>query len=281
MNTESKQIAEIKITDIHQIENARAEYRESELSELMTSMKQIGLLQAIGVKAVSKSRFEVVFGNRRFLAAKKLGWQTIPAVMTTADSEEEFLLKNTTENIVRAGVPLSEQGRIFHRLTTLGLTSSEISSRIGISTAMVANALELFRRIPKKYHDKIITGSRVGSAGGGKKGQIGMTAAKTIQTAVRDFELKKEDTEQLYELATKDGISVPTLAAVSKLVGQGYKLQDAVIRSTSVRPIKLTCLITKKEIERVESKYKMGIIKFLHTILEDDGRVKLTTRMGE
>jgi ParB/RepB/Spo0J family partition protein len=280
--SELKQIAEIPIDQIHQRENARSEYRESDLAELMTSMKNIGLLQAIGVKAVNKNNFEIVFGNRRFIAAKKLGWQKIEAVMTEADKEEDFLLKNTTENMIRTGVPLSEQGRIFHRLTKIGLTCSEIGARTGIPTRTVEVALDLHRSVPIKYQDKIYTGSQIGIGGGkfgrAKKGQIPMATAKVIRNAVRDFELKKDDSEVLYKMASQDGVSSDTVASVARLIGQGFEVEEALKKALTTESVRISVVLQKDEIARIEKKHATSIRAFLYGILVSDGRIKIEKR---
>jgi ParB/RepB/Spo0J family partition protein len=63
---------EIELQKIFQKENSRSQYRNEDLQELMASMSQDGLLHPIGV-AKNGDKFEVLFGNRRYMAAKKLG----------------------------------------------------------------------------------------------------------------------------------------------------------------------------------------------------------------
>lgn len=271
---ENKQLVEIPLKKIVQVENSRAEYREGDLAELMISMKQMGLLQPIGLKAVSKDRFEVVFGNRRFLAAKKLGWETIPAIMTEAEAEQDFIVKNSAENLVRVQVPLSEQGRLFQRMTKLGFTTTEIAAKIGIGTTAVNQALNLFRKVPAKYHDKIVLGGKGSKAVGPRKGRIQIKASKAILSAQRDFDLDKETTEKLYDLAST-GISNETLSATAKLVGQGYEIKDAVQKAAQTETIRVNFVISIDEINRIEKKYDMTIRAYIGEIVSESGRIKL------
>lgn len=278
-NLDVRQVVSIPLSQIHQLENSRADYRESELAELMTSMKQTGLLQPIGVKAIKNNFYSIVFGNRRFMAAGKLGWSTIDCLITEADTEEDFLCKNLTENLVRSGVSLQEQGRVYQRLTKLGLTTSEIAARVGTTTNSVQIGLNLFRRIPEKFHERI----QVGGPGAGrgrqdKKGMIPMNAAKVIDTASKSYDLDKKDIESLFHLASQDKISTPTLAAVSKLVAQGFEIEDALKKHLETEVIKVNFVLTKKEIARVEREFKTPIKSFLYGIVLSDDRVKVSRR---
>ena len=56
-------VEQVDIKKIKHLENYRAEYKEHEMVELMSSMKQIGLLQPIGINPQDDGTFVVVFGN--------------------------------------------------------------------------------------------------------------------------------------------------------------------------------------------------------------------------
>lgn len=273
MKNEQQQIVDFSIEKIIQRENSRGTIKDFELAELMVSMRQSGLLQPIGLKALKDGKAEIVFGNRRFCAAKKLGWETISSVFVDAANEEDFLLKNATENLVRVNVPLSEQGRIFHKLTKLGLTTSEIAARLGVSQKTVTTGLQCFRKIPKKYLSKVVTGA--GSSNAPKKGNISMALAKRIVNTVEDYDLPKEEVEKIWDFAAQDNVSADTISAVAKLMGQGFKADEALSKSQNYKTIQLVVVIEQDEISRIEKKFQCGISQFLYDVIKNDGRIKL------
>jgi ParB/RepB/Spo0J family partition protein len=271
---EQKAIVEIPVEHIKQVMNSRSEYRDVELAELMSSMRANGLLQPIGLRAVGAKEFHVVWGNRRLTAAIKLGWRTVPCVMADAETDEDFIVQNATENMSRSSVTLSDLGRQFDKLLKMGLTIDEISARIGTSRQQVHRSLELFRAVPKKYHEKI---SPITMMPGQKpkNGMITMQAAARISDMIKNYEIPKDQAEQIFDLATKDRLSSTTIAAVTKLMAQGYEVQDAVKKLDELHSCVVPVLLTKKEMERIESTYKMGVVKFLGEILKADPRIKI------
>jgi ParB family chromosome partitioning protein len=135
----------ISINEIHQHENSRLQYNEEDLLQLMVSMKQTGQLQPIGVSKKGDKKYVVIFGNRRFVAAKKLGWKFIDATIFETPDQTSDMIANATENMVRSDVSLPEQGRIFYQLTLDGLTLGEIAARVSIPKSKVEKCLEAFK----------------------------------------------------------------------------------------------------------------------------------------
>lgn len=96
------------------LDDPRAPLREcveqGALDELMQSMSRRGLLQPIGV-AERQGRFEVVWGHRRTLAARELGWETIPAKVVLR-TEAELTLDRAHENLIRADLSPVEEAQL-------------------------------------------------------------------------------------------------------------------------------------------------------------------------
>src|SRR3990167_3768361 len=119
-------VVEVELKKIDQNENSRVVYKENDITELMQSIKKEGLLQPIGVRKTDDG-YEAVWGNRRILAAKKLGWVTIPAnVVDNADSENDRDFINLAENIKRQNTSVSEEGRLYLAMMDRGLKKEEI-----------------------------------------------------------------------------------------------------------------------------------------------------------
>ncbi len=130
-------IKTIDLDLIDQNENSRVVYKRGDLAELMLSMKEAGLLQPVGVKKTG-DRYEAVFGNRRIMAAKKLGWTEIQAHIVDAKTDNDRDILNLIENIKRKNTTLAEDGRVFSNLLHRGLTIKEICARVGITTVAIS-----------------------------------------------------------------------------------------------------------------------------------------------
>jgi ParB family chromosome partitioning protein len=104
------EVVKLKISEVVLKDNSRGQIGD-DLSELMSSIKTHGLLQPIGViKSKRGKKYEVVYGNRRYNAVKKLGIKTIQAVILKVNDADKLIL-NLVENIQRKDVPVSEQAR--------------------------------------------------------------------------------------------------------------------------------------------------------------------------
>ena len=122
----------------------RLDVSEEGVKELAASIEGIGLLQAILLRKAG-SRFEVVFGHRRFLAFKSLGREEIPAVVKELDDVEVALMR-ATENVAREDVSPIEEGAVYVDLREEhGLTLDEISKRMRKSVGVIKRRMDLLK----------------------------------------------------------------------------------------------------------------------------------------
>jgi ParB family transcriptional regulator, chromosome partitioning protein len=140
----------------------RTEFREEELSELVHSIREIGVLQPIVVRPIEGAKagephFELVMGERRLRASKQLGLETIPAVIkSTAD--ENMLRDALLENLHRANLnPLEEASAYQQLLSDFGITQDELAGRIGRSRPQITNTLRLLR-LPAAIQRRVASG---------------------------------------------------------------------------------------------------------------------------
>lgn len=122
----------------------RQHFDADALSGLADSIRQIGILQPIVVRATGLvDRFEIIAGERRWRAAKSAGLQTIPVVVRAAD-DESSLTQALIENVHRAELnPLEEAAAYRHLIDDFGVTHDELGRRMGRSRAAVTNSLRL------------------------------------------------------------------------------------------------------------------------------------------
>ena len=126
----------------------RTVFDEDELSELVHSITEVGLLQPIVVRPHGPSSYELIMGERRLRASKAAGLTTIPAIVRdTAD--EDMLRDALLENLHRSQLnPLEEAAAYQQLLDDFGCTHEELADRIGRSRPQISNTLRLLRLSP-------------------------------------------------------------------------------------------------------------------------------------
>jgi ParB family chromosome partitioning protein len=123
----------------------REVFDEDALNELITSIKEVGLLQPVVVRQISADRFELIMGERRWRACREAGLERIPAIVRATD-DEKLLLDALLENLHRAQLnPLEEAAAYDQLLRDFACTHEQLADRIGRSRSQVSNTLRLLK----------------------------------------------------------------------------------------------------------------------------------------
>jgi ParB family chromosome partitioning protein len=123
----------------------RKNFDEDSLEELTNSIKQRGILQPIIVRQSNNnnSKFEIIAGERRWLAAQKAGLHEVPVVITEADDLKslEFAI---VENVQRSDLNPFEEAQGYKRLIDeFNYDQEKVSKFIGKSRSHITNCLRL------------------------------------------------------------------------------------------------------------------------------------------
>ena len=118
------------------------------LEELVSSIKQAGLLQPIVVRRAngpSAAGYELIAGERRLRACQQLGWERIPAVQREAD-DRTLLTLALIENLQRDDLSPVDEARGYERLIAeFKLAQQDVADAVGRDRSTVANALRLLK----------------------------------------------------------------------------------------------------------------------------------------
>ncbi|WP_274560543.1 ParB/RepB/Spo0J family partition protein [Streptomyces spiramyceticus] len=126
----------------------REVFDEDALAELVTSIKEVGLLQPVVVRQLGPERYELIMGERRWRACREVGLERIPAIVR-ATEDEKLLLDALLENLHRAQLnPLEEAAAYDQLLKDFNCTHDQLADRIGRSRPQVSNTLRLLRLSP-------------------------------------------------------------------------------------------------------------------------------------
>lgn len=120
----------------------RRNFDPHSISDLAASIRQVGVLQPVVVRAVG-DRYELVMGERRWRAAERAGLVTIPAIVVETD-DRGALERAVMENIHRADLnPLEEAAAFQQLIQEAGLTHEQLAERVGLSRPQISNTLRL------------------------------------------------------------------------------------------------------------------------------------------
>jgi ParB family transcriptional regulator, chromosome partitioning protein len=139
----------------------RQSFDEGALEELAASIRSLGIIQPITVRALGEGRFEIISGERRLRAARRAGLQRLPAYVREADTEA-MLEMAIVENIQRENLNPVEIALGYHRLMEeCGLTQEDVAKKVGKNRSTVANTLRLLKLPPRvlaSLRDGTLTG---------------------------------------------------------------------------------------------------------------------------
>jgi len=128
-----------------------------QLAELAASITATGVVQPIVVRPLPHGRFQLIAGERRWLASQRAGKETIPAIVRQV-SDEQAMEMTIVENLQRSDLNPMEQARAFDRLAReFQLTQEQIARRTGKDRASVGNFLRLLK-LPNEVQGQVEEG---------------------------------------------------------------------------------------------------------------------------
>ena len=141
----------------------RREFTEEQLAELEASIRENGLLQPLVVRPAASgapqgAEWELVAGERRWRAVRRLGWNEVPVVVREMD-DRTLLLLAIVENVQRADLSPLEEAEGYRRLIDeFGYTQQEVADSVGRERSTVANLLRLLQ-LPATVQRLVSAGS--------------------------------------------------------------------------------------------------------------------------
>ena len=151
---EGERILQLSITEVAPSPlQPRRVFAEENLAELVDSIRARGIFQPLIVRRSPKgSGFELIAGERRWRAARKLNLNKVPAIVRAA-TDQQVLELALIENLQRAELdPVEEADGYATLIETFGLKQEEVAERVGKNRTTVANALRL-RSLPTEVRD--------------------------------------------------------------------------------------------------------------------------------
>jgi len=187
----------------------RTDFNQDTLKELADSIKTQGIIQPITVRKLSKGKYQLISGERRYHASKIAGLDTIPGYVRTAN-DLQMLEMALIENIQRENLNAIEIAVSYQRLITeCELKQEELGNRVGKNRTTVNNYLRLLKLPP----DVQI---------GLRDGKISMGHARALIT-VENVDLQLD----LFLKIVKDDLSVRQVEALVRSTARESKVSGS------------------------------------------------------
>jgi ParB family chromosome partitioning protein len=135
----------------------RKHFDQEKLEELASSIQQYGVVQPIVVRKLAGG-YELVAGERRWRASRKVGLKVIPAVVRDY-SDSEMMEIALVENLQREDLNPIEEATSYKRLMEeFHLTQDDVSKKLGRSRSLIANTVRLLQ-LPETIQDFVSRGT--------------------------------------------------------------------------------------------------------------------------
>ena len=179
----------------------RKNFDEANLEDLTNSIKERGIIQPILVRKSNNenSKFEIIAGERRWLAAQKVGLNEVPVVITEADDLKSLEIA-IVENVQRHDLnPLEEAQGYKKLIDEFGYDQEKVSQFIGKSRSHITNSLRLLT-LPKEVI-QLIESQKI--TAGHAKILVGLNNAEFVANKIIEKKLSVRQTESFVKIFKK------------------------------------------------------------------------------
>jgi ParB family chromosome partitioning protein len=200
----------------------RLNFDESKLEELSNSIKKNGIIQPIAVRTDKNNseRYEIIAGERRWLAAQRAGLHEVPIIVLDLDDNESLEIA-IVENIQRDDLNIIEEAKGYKRLADeFGYDHERIAKYMSKSRSHVSNTLRLLS-LPVDVIAMIEEGNLTA---GQARPLIGLANATNIAEEIVSKKLSSRSVELL--VRQKKGAQKPGLKIDSNIVNEQKRIEE-------------------------------------------------------
>jgi ParB family chromosome partitioning protein len=127
-------------------------FKEKDLEELAESIKENGIIQPLTVAELDNGEYELIAGERRLRAAKKIGMEQVPVIVKRATDREKMIM-SIIENVQRSDLNCVEEALAYYQLMNeYKLTQEDVAKKLGKERSTVANFLRVLN-LPRPVID--------------------------------------------------------------------------------------------------------------------------------
>jgi len=224
----------ISISDLDRNQfQPRRYFDEKKIEELAQSIKKNGLIQPIAVRKGKKNKYEIIAGERRWLAAQKAGLHEVPVIVLSLNDNQSLELA-IIENIQREELNSIEEAKGYDRLIKeFNYDHEKLSEFMGKSRSHIVNTLRLLN-LPKevtKFVDegKLTAGQVRPLVGRHNALKLAYTILKEKLSARSIENLVKNDKEKEKNLNAPRKITDPNILLAQRKIEENLGLKTKII----------------------------------------------------
>lgn len=176
-------LSDIRISEFNTRKDLSAGTEDAGIQELADSIRQRGLLSPITVRRQADSSFELIAGQRRFLACQQLGMLSLPAIVRDDLDDADATIVSLVENVHRADMSPLDKAGAYQQIHRRYGSYAEVARQAGVSAQTVRRYMSLLDLDPE-LQDRLTTTD--GPAGVGALSQLAETFQPEQQRQVLD-----------------------------------------------------------------------------------------------
>lgn len=170
--------------------NVRKSNLEEGIDELANSIREIGVQQPVMVFKKGQ-RYELIIGQRRYLASKKAGEKEIPAVITKVKDRTHAIIKSFSENIHRRDLDYRDKMQVALELREKLKSIDVVAKHLGVNPQTVRNYLG-YAAVPEKIK-QLVTDKK-----------LSVSTAMRITRNIPDEELALNVAQEVKDIASSE-----------------------------------------------------------------------------
>jgi ParB family chromosome partitioning protein len=148
MEVKDIKLSIINLSEFNTRKDLDAGTEDSGIDDLANSIKEKGLLNPIIVKQNKDGTYSLIAGQRRFLACKKLGLETIPAIIRDFEDDTDATIISLIENVLRADMNPIDKARAYQRILEKYKDLDRVAKETGVSITTIRKYIKLLSLSP-------------------------------------------------------------------------------------------------------------------------------------
>jgi ParB family chromosome partitioning protein len=162
----------INVSSFNTRKDLGAGTEDTSLDDLANSIKEKGLLSPITVQRRDDGTYDLIVGQRRFLACKKLGWDVIPSIVREKMDDTDATIISLIENVHRADMSPIDKAKAYQKIYEKYKDYDKVERETGVSISTIRKYLTLLNLAPS-IQEKLTTSE--GPAGIGTLSKLAET----------------------------------------------------------------------------------------------------------
>lgn len=145
MEIKDIKMSDIKVSDFNIRKDIQAGTEDSGLEDLAESIKDKGLLNPLIVRSLNDGTYDLIAGQRRFLACKKLGWVAVPAIIREVSDDTDATVLSLIENVHRADLNPIDKARAYQMIHNKYHDFNKVAKETGVSVPTIKRYVSLLK----------------------------------------------------------------------------------------------------------------------------------------